>query len=338
MSSHPDTKGIKKEEQAIEKDVAASLTRVYVAEKIEVVMKLTGLNERELAEKLRTSQPTLHRWKMGEVSAPVSIADAIEAQLGFSADWVLGEKETPFPPDCPDFKLIAVKMRELLDHLQIQEGEFTERLGIDGEKKIHGWLAGYRPLTRQDRKTIAHEYDLLEEWWDQPGVPVEMVIGKGLGTDGDAHREFVSLPLIEGALRADSSRGYDMDLDQAALASMPLIPISKEFIRKPGPHCVMKVDGDSMWPRFSHGDYVLVNLREHNLEHLIGCPVAAWLPDMGAVIKILKKQSTSEWSLHSVNNDYEDIPIPKDQPHFRVFEVEATVYHAEERKRRKKAA
>jgi len=241
-----------------------------------------------------------------------------------------GRKKTPLSSDAP---LYAHKMRDLLSYFGLSDQKLGDIMGLDSGGPVRAWANGDRELGLWAKKIIAHELDVPESWWDQEGIPIEAVIGKGLGKDEGTEDEGIPIvktslvPMIEGALRA-GEHGYEFTVEDLTLHYAEQVPVPIEHIKKAGPHCLIRVEGDSMEPMYYDGDVVLVNLRQQNLETLVGKPVAAWVPDLGGgLIKILKGcYRQDQWILHSVNNRRPDIPVAKDQPHFRVFEIEALVY------------
>lgn len=48
---------------------------------------------------------------------------------------------------------------------------------------ISNWMNGRTEISALVKYSLAHIYDVPELWWDQPGIPIEEVIGKGLAKD-----------------------------------------------------------------------------------------------------------------------------------------------------------
>lgn len=223
-------------------------------------------------------------------------------------------------------------MGEFLDHFQKtgrikNQGFLAGQLGVDN-KTISNWANGQTEISVLVRFTLAHLYDVPFEWWDQEGVPIQEAIGKRAKSEKDdlATADILWVPRIDASLRVDK-QGQEIEISSLSLSAAEQVPIPREYVKGRGPYCILRIEGDSMEPRFHNGDLVLVNLQQKPASDLKGKPVAAWVPDLGGgLIKILKEDQLGTWILRSVNDNYPDISVPHEQAHFHVFEVEAVVY------------
>lgn len=69
-----------------------------------------------------------------------------------------------------------------------------------------------------------------------------------------------------------------------------------------------------MEPNIKAGSVVFVDLGPRKPEELIGKTVAAFVPDLGTLVKQFKRnQQKDMWTLYSVNPEAEDITVPKDK-------------------------
>src|SRR5262249_49129224 len=83
-------------------------------------------------------------------------------------------------------RLYAEKTKELLAYLKEHKNvdEYTFAASIDEEvENIRAWQEGQKIPSGKDLLNIAHVWDVPTSWWDQEGVPIEKVVGKGLGKD-----------------------------------------------------------------------------------------------------------------------------------------------------------
>lgn len=262
------------------------------------------------------------------------------------------EKLRPGRPQTklPKYPTQKEKMGQVVAYLKRtgqvdNQDELARFFGVDGQT-VSNWATGQTEVGIMPKKVMAHDFDIPLEWWDQPDVPIEEVAGKGLGKDEAAQNgppvaPRIEIPFIEeGKLRANPTMGYELRIDDLTLRYARKVPIWREFIKSPGEHCLIEVEGDSMEPRYCDGDVISVNFSQRDPQRLIGKPVAAWVPEIGGgIIKILKEDSSRRfWDLQSVNDAYESLLVPKEQQGFHCFEVEAVVFQKVKGPPKKRAA
>lgn len=108
------------------------------------------------------------------------------------------------------------------------------------------------------------------------------------------------LPVL-GKVAAGAEALFDDDYEMGAAADWldPLVP--EEGI-------VLTVDGESMMPRFRHGERLIFGRRFDDPTPLVGQEVMARLADGRKVVKILRRGAAPGlWTLESINTRFEPI-------------------------------
>lgn len=148
--------------------------RTDVSEIVEELIALTGWSEQGIAVRVGTNQSTVHRWKTGANLASCAHRDLL-------SKFVQQNRQKGGCPSSktPEFFPQAEKMEELFTFLGgVSNDELGKRIGGISSDSVSDWRAGQVAMENWAKKLIAHELDVPEEWWDQPNVPLQSVIGK----------------------------------------------------------------------------------------------------------------------------------------------------------------
>jgi hypothetical protein len=119
-----------------------------------------------------------------------------------------GKRRAPLPAHAP---LSAHKMMELLAYLGWpSDPDFAVSIGSKSHDEVWKWHRGLQIPSHKDKMVIAHVYDVPERWWEQEGVPIGDVIGRGMGRDEGRARlgqqELQEIFVLSRALRDNLAR------------------------------------------------------------------------------------------------------------------------------------
>lgn len=116
---------------------------------------------------------------------------------------------------------------------------------------------------------------------------------------GEAEAEPAGIPIL-GQVSAGGETYTIWDYDPTVINER--LPI---FIR--GAEMALPVRGDSMFPRYKEGEYVIAGAMSYDIERWIGRDVVAQVADGRIVLKELWRCPTGRWTLESINPMYRRI-------------------------------
>lgn len=147
---------------------------------------------------------------------------------------------------------------------------------------------GAAPFSYEQARAYAEAYKVRPDW---------LYSGVGVMTQRGPRE---GIPVI-GKVSAGAEALFEDDYAMGA-AEDYLVPWQVED------RIVLTVDGDSMQPRFRHGEKLVFGPRYDDPTPLVGLEVMARISDGRKVVKILRRGSAPGlWTLHSINTSYPPI-------------------------------
>lgn len=88
-----------------------------------------------------------------------------------------GKDLPPISPDAP-FPATARKMREVLEVVGYAATDRDFAVSIGSNKStVLRWASGTQNVNYMAKLAMSHVYEVPEDWWEQPDVPLESVLG-----------------------------------------------------------------------------------------------------------------------------------------------------------------
>ena len=187
--------------------------------------------------------------------------------------------------------------------LGIGQGKFEKECGLS-----NGWVNNIKAMIKNDKlQKISLRYPDLNTVWLLTGEGEMLrVDATASGTEGETKEGVVMVPLLNLDARGGLSANEVTDTAEFVSGQ---IPFGADLARK-GDFAMM-ITGDSMYPRYPSGSYILLREIPMWREYLeLSVPYLLELQDERRVAKIVCKGSDREhYVLKSVNPDFEDTEI-----------------------------
>ncbi|HYE45497.1 MAG TPA: XRE family transcriptional regulator [Caulobacter sp.] len=160
--------------------------------------------------------------------------------------------------------------------------------------RLHGW--NLNTYASNENGNASFSFRKAEDYARAFGVRAEwLYAGKGA-----MKAKRAGLPVL-GKVAAGAEALFDDDYEMGAAADWldPMVP--EDGI-------VLIVDGESMMPRFRHGEHLIFGRRYDDPSPLVGQEVMARLADGRKMVKILRRGAAPGlWTLESINTRYPPI-------------------------------
>lgn len=187
--------------------------------------------------------------------------------------------------------------------LGIGQGKFEKECGLS-----NGWVNNIKAMIKNDKlQKISLRYPDLNTVWLLTGEGEMLrVDATSSGTEGETKEGVVMVPLLNLDARGGLSANEVTDTAEFVSGQ---IPFGADLARK-GDFAMM-ITGDSMYPRYPSGSYILLREIPMWREYLeLSVPYLLELQDERRVAKIVCKGADREhYVLKSVNPDFEDTEI-----------------------------
>lgn len=160
--------------------------------------------------------------------------------------------------------------------------------------RAHGW--NLNTYASNENGNASFSFRKSEDYARAFGVRAEwLYAGKGA-----MRAKRPGLPIL-GKVAAGAEALFDDDYEMGAASDWldPMVP--EDGI-------VLTVDGDSMTPRFRHGEQLIFGRRYDDPTPLVGLEIMARLADGRKMVKILRRGAAPGlWTLESINTRYKPI-------------------------------
>lgn len=186
--------------------------------------------------------------------------------------------------------------------LGIGQGKFEKECGLS-----NGWVNNIKAMIKNDKlQKISLRYPDLNTVWLLTGEGPMLKIDATASGEGETKEGVVMVPLLNLDARGGLSANEVTDTAEFVSGQ---IPFGADLARK-GDFAMM-ITGDSMYPRYPSGSYILLREIPMWREYLeLSVPYLLELQDERRVAKIVCKGSDREhYVLKSVNPDFEDTEI-----------------------------
>lgn len=198
---------------------------------------------------------------------------------------------------------IKNRLIQFIQHKQMTVKAFEESCGMS-----NGYVSSMRKgLGTEKLNNVLTKYpDLNREWLLYGEGPMLKIDATASATEGETKEGVVMVPLLNLDARGGLSANEVTDTAEFVSGQ---IPFGADLARK-GDFAMM-ITGDSMYPRYPSGSYILLREIPMWREYLeLSVPYLLELQDERRVAKIVCKGSDREhYVLKSVNPDFEDTEI-----------------------------
>lgn len=198
---------------------------------------------------------------------------------------------------------IKNRLIQFIQHKQMTVKAFEESCGMS-----NGYISSMRKgLGTEKLNNVLTKYpDLNREWLLYGEGEMLKIDATASGAEGDTKEGVVMVPLLNLDARGGLSANEVTDTAEFVSGQ---IPFGADLARK-GDFAMM-ITGDSMYPRYPSGSYILLREIPMWREYLeLSVPYLLELQDERRVAKIVCKGADREhYVLKSVNPDFEDTEI-----------------------------
>lgn len=193
---------------------------------------------------------------------------------------------------------IANRLKQALEMRNMKQADLVNMTGI-GKSSISTYLSGDYEPKQKNLYRLAKALDVNESWLMGYDVPMER------RPVPDLPSPTIAKNVVTFRVNTDIAAGYDQPaqpLDDWEGAEVE-IPVSLLRGRPVEDYFVIRICGNSMYPQYQNGDYVLV-LRTDTLDH--GGQVAVMLHgEEGTIKKVEYKEGEAWYKLIPINPQYE---------------------------------
>lgn len=193
---------------------------------------------------------------------------------------------------------IANRLKQALEMRNMKQADLVNMTGI-GKSSISTYLSGDYEPKQKNLYRLAKALDVNESWLMGYDVPMER---RPLP---DIPSPSIAQNVVTFRVNTDIAAGYDQPaqpLDDWEGAEVE-IPVSLLRGRQVEDYFVIRICGNSMYPQYQNGDYVLV-LRTDTLDH--SGQVAVMLHgEEGTIKKVEYKEGEAWYKLIPINPQYE---------------------------------
>lgn len=193
--------------------------------------------------------------------------------------------------------MIDKRIKQLLEKNDLTQTELAKRIDC-GISTVNSWVKGNTQPNQKQRKKLCEVFGITEaELFMEPSKQHE--------TD---HRESVTQIPVISPISAGDPREYADDFPEGFAEEY--VPCGGSRIIEEDPSAfALRIEGDSMSPRYLHGDYIIASPAR---EILPNYPVIAKINDNEATCKILK-ETNDKIILIALNPAYAPIEVPKEK-------------------------
>ena len=193
---------------------------------------------------------------------------------------------------------IANRLKQALEMRNMKQADLVNMTGI-GKSSISTYLSGDYEPKQKNLYRLAKALDVNESWLMGYDVPMER------RPVPDLPSPTIAKNVVTFRVNTDIAAGYDQPaqpLDDWEGAEVE-IPVSLLRGRPVEDYFVIRICGNSMYPQYQNGDYVLV-IRTDTLDH--SGQVAVMLHgEEGTIKKVEYKEGEAWYKLIPINPQYE---------------------------------
>lgn len=189
---------------------------------------------------------------------------------------------------------IAQRIKEQMDILGLKQADIVEKTGIN-KGALSSYISGRYNPKQNNIYLLAKALDVNEAWIMGADVPKERMVASAENTSSDIAPTSVRIPVL-GRVAA----GLPLFADEEIIDYEDI----SDAMAKDGEYYGLRIRGDSMEPKFSDGDVVIVRKQEDADN---GDIVIALVNGDDAVCKRLRKYADGSVALVSSNPAYEPI-------------------------------
>lgn len=304
--------------------------------RIQILMAEDGLNQVELAEKVKKSKGLISSYLKPETKPSDIFLRQLEDNLGWSARWIRtgqgpsrvsrkqpyisaeNSNNTPLATEgaqsyIPSDKLL--RLLELRQAMGFDDKQMAERLDMD-EFEYVSIETGKIPIGRRLSRIIIDAFDLFDVWWEtgqgnmyRPTGDIELEM-----VDEEEY-EGVWLPFFPIPIEGGFNEMSDPEANYGSAEKIKVLIRRGENVDR---NVVFTVRGQSMYPKYSEGTKIRCKkINESDWEYITS-GVYAFSYNESFVVKRIKNNDLLEKGylvLHSDNPDFGSTPVPIDQIH-----------------------